>query len=149
VTAANLVAILIEADDVDSPEGMLDRNRDLAIRAAFLRHGWVVRSDGSYGKMDDGNEVRYIVHVDEPRPGYYEAQVSGERVHHHPNRHWVQFDIPNTVMLYEPTVSEDEFVTEIEERIVGEYGPDEDQDEYDRNQAAIEADERRDLDQDR
>lgn len=148
MTPSEIVDVLIE-NDADSPDDLLGRNRDLAIRAAFLNHGWVIRSDGSYGLMSSvTNDVRYIVHIEEHPPGYYHANVSGERLHHHPHRRWVEFDI-GSLVLYEPTVSEEEFVNEIEERIVGEYGPDEDQDEYDRNEEGIRADERRDLDQDR
>lgn len=148
MTAADLVTILIEADDVDSPEGMLDRNRDLAIRAAFLRHGWVIRSNGDYGKMAYDGDVRYIVQIEEHPPGSYTAYLGGENLQNDRHRTWEPFDISTTIALGQDQ-TEDDFVTDIEDSLAGHGVPESDPEAEAHNEYLIRGDERRDLDQDR
>lgn len=126
MNAKEIVDALIESED---PKDFLARNSDLDLDRAFVAQGWAIRSDGTYGKMNSDDDVRWIVQVYEHN-GVWRAVFSGEKLMDPEKRTWEDFDIDGEIEL-KPDQDVTDFILEIEDYLCDKTGP-----EYDPEQAA-------------
>jgi hypothetical protein len=127
VNATQVVNKLLEADEID-PKQFVDAHPMLNIETAFIHHGWAVRGNDEFGKVNSDGDVRWIVGVYEHQ-GRYNAVFVGEKLFEgedhfgRSSRWWENFDIDGEIEL-KPDQTYEDFVLEIEDYLCDKTGPD-------------------------